>query len=111
MIIDAHRHAWRYQDHFQEDFRRKAIRTRARQEVDLTVKFSEYQETSPEEVRTIVFGGKAKLSGLWVEDQYVADYVAAHSDSLIGFISVDPTQNGWEKDLYAGHQELGLKVI
>jgi len=24
---------------------------------------------------------------------------------------VDPTQNGWEKELYAGHQELGLRGI
>ena len=111
MIIDSHSHAWRYPDHFQEDFRRQAIRARAGQEVDLTVKFREYQETSPEEVRTIVFGGKARLSGLWVGDQYVADYVAAHPDSLIGFLSVDPTQKGWEKELYVGHQELGLKGV
>ena len=111
MIIDAHSHAWRYPDHFQEDFRRQAIQARAGQEVDLTVKYSEYQDASPEEVRTIVFGGKARLSGLWVEDQYVADYVSAHSDSLIGFLSVDPTQKDWEKELYVGHQELGLKGI
>ena len=111
MIIDAHSHAWRYPDHFQEDFRIQAIRARAGQEVDLTVKYSEYQDTSPEEVRTIVFGGKARLSGLWVEDQYVADYVAEHPDSLIGFLSVDPTQKDWEKELYVGHQELGLKGI
>ena len=111
MIIDAHSHAWRYPDHFQEDFRRQAIQARAGQEVDLTVKYSEYQDTSPEEVRTIVFGGKARLSGLWVEDQYVADYVSAHPDSLIGFLSVDPTQKDWEKELYVGHQELGLKGI
>ena len=71
MILDAHSHAWRYPDHFQEDFRRQAIQARAGQEVDLTVKYSEYQDASPEEVRTIVFGGKARLSGLWVEDQYV----------------------------------------
>ena len=111
MIIDAHSHAWRYPDHFQEDFRRQAIQARAGQEVDLTVKYSEYQDASPEEVRTIVFGGKARLSGLWVEDQYVADYVSAHPDSLIGFLSVDPTQKDWEKELYIGHQELGLKGI
>ena len=111
MIIDAHSHAWRYPDHFQEDFRRQAIQARAGQEVDLTVKFSEYQDASPDEVRTIVFGGKARLSGLWVEDQYVADYVSAHPDSLIGFLSVDPTQKDWEKELYVGHQELGLKGI
>ena len=89
----------------------QAIRARAGQEVDLTVKYNEYREASPEEVRTIVFGGKARLSGLWVEDQYVADYVAANPDSLIGFLSVDPTQKGWEKELYVGHQELGLKGI
>ena len=111
MIIDAHSHAWRYPDHFQEDFRRQAIQARAGQEVDLTVKYSEYQDASPEEVRTIVFGGKARLSGLWVEDQYVADYVSAHPDSLIGFLSVDPTQKDWEKELYVGHQELDLKGI
>ena len=111
MIIDAHSHAWRYPDHFQEDFRRQAIQARAGQEVDLTVKYSEYQDASPVEVRTIVFGGKARLSGLWVEDQYVADYVSAHPDSLIGFLSVDPTQKDWEKELYVGHQELGLKGI
>ena len=111
MIIDAHSHAWRYPDHFQEDFRRQAIQARAGQEVDLTVKYSEYQDASSEEVRTIVFGGKARLSGLWVEDQYVADYVSAHPDSLIGFLSVDPTQKDWEKELYVGHQELSLKGI
>ena len=111
MIIDSHSHAWRYPDHFQEDFRRQAIRARAGQEVDLTVKYNEYREATPEEVRTIVFGGKARLSGLWVEDQYVADYVAANPDSLIGFLSVDPTQKGWEKELYVGHQELGLKGV
>ena len=111
MIIDAHSHAWRYPDHFQEDLRRQAIQARAGQEVDLTVKYSEYKDASPEQVRTIVFGGKARLSGLWVEDQYVADYVSAHPDSLIGFLSVDPTQKDWEKELYIGHQELGLKGI
>ena len=111
MIIDAHSHAWRYPDHFQEDFRMQAIRARAGQEVDLTVKYNEYREASPEEVRTIVFGGKARLSGLWVEDQYVADYVAANPDSLIGFLSVDPTQRGWKEELRLGHQELGLKGV
>ena len=89
----------------------QAIRARAGQEVDLTVKYNEYREASPEEVRTIVFGGKARLSGLWVEDQYVADYVAANPDSLIGFLSVDPTQRGWKEELRLGHQELGLKGV
>ena len=42
---------------------------------------------------------------------YVADYVAAHPDTLIGFLSLDPTQPGWEEELRDGHQELSLRGI
>ncbi len=111
MIIDAHSHAWKYPDHFQEDFRMQAIRARAGQEVDLTVNYDDYRATAPEEVRTIVFGGKARLSGLWVEDQYVADYVAAAHGTVIGFLSVDPTQENWQEEMRHGHQQLGLRGI
>ena len=41
----------------------------------------------------------------------VADYVAAHPDTLIGFLSVDPTQPGWEKEMRDGHEVLGLRGI
>ena len=111
MIIDAHSHAWKYPDHFQKDFRMKAIRAREGQEVDLTVNYDDYRATAPEEVRTIVFGGKARLSGLWVEDQYVADYVAAAHGTVIGFLSVDPTQDNWQEEMRHGHQQLGLRGI
>jgi predicted TIM-barrel fold metal-dependent hydrolase len=111
MIIDVHSHVWKYPDHFTDDFRKQAIRARAGQEVDLTVNFEDYRSEAPVDVKTIVFGGKAKLSGLWVDDTYVADYVAAHPDSLIGFLSVDPTQNGWEDEMRHGHEELHLKGI
>ena len=64
-----------------------------------------------DDFRTIVFGGKAKLSGTWVPDEYVADYVAAHPQHLIGFLSVDPTQPGWEDEMREGHEQLGLRGI
>jgi predicted TIM-barrel fold metal-dependent hydrolase len=111
MIIDVHSHAWTYPLHFSDDFVDQARRARAGVEVDLTVRFDEYAATTSEAVRTIVFGGKAKLSGLWVDDQYVADYVAAHADQLLGFLSLDPTQPGWEEELRFGHQELKLRGI
>src|SRR5262245_25750692 len=111
MIIDVHSHAWAYPEHFTDDFRQQARRARAGVEVDLTVRFEEYQARAAESVRTIVFGGKARLSGLWVDDHYVANYVAAHPDKLIGFLSLDPTQTGWEEELRFGHQELGLRGI
>lgn len=111
VIIDVHSHTWQYPEHFTGDFRQQAKRARAGVEVDLTVRYDEYQAAATEDIRTIVFGGKAKLSGLWVDDRYVADYVAAHADQLIGFLSVDPTQDGWQEELRTGHQELGLRGV
>jgi predicted TIM-barrel fold metal-dependent hydrolase len=114
MIVDVHSHAWDFPRHFGEDFRRQAARARAGREVDLTVRWEVYcraTQTAGQPVRTVVFGGKARRSGLWVDDRYVAEYVAAHADRLVGFLSVDPTQPLWEQELRHGHRELGLRGI
>ena len=111
MIVDIHSHAWRYPEHFSDDFRAQARRARAGTEVDLTVRYDEYRRTASTADHTVVFGGKARLSGLWVDDRYVADYVAIDPARLIGFLSVDPTQPDWENELRVGHEELGLKGI
>ncbi len=111
MILDVHSHCWEYPQHFGDDFVAQAKRARAGQEVDLTVRYQEYRNSCPEETKTIVFGGKAKLSGIWVDDDYVAQYVRQHPETLIGFLCIDPTQPGWEEELRYGHQELGLKGV
>lgn len=113
MIIDIHSHFWRFPGDFSEDFIRQARRARAGAPVDLTVTYEAYRKHLPtdEVVKTVVFGGKAKLSGLWIDDQTIASYVARHPEDLIGFLSVDPTQDGWEREMRAGHEELGLRGI
>jgi predicted TIM-barrel fold metal-dependent hydrolase len=111
MIIDIHSHIWKYPLHFSDDFRLQASRARAGDEVDLTVVHEAYQQHASEATRTVVFGGKARLSGLWVPDEFVAEYVAQHSENTIGFLSIDPTQEGWEEELRYGHQQLGLQGI
>ena len=112
MIIDVHSHTWEYPQHFNDDFRQQASRAKGGSEFDLTVTLDAYRSTGGSKAdRTIVFGGKAKLSGLWVDDEYVAQYVAADPDHLIGFLSVDPTQDGWQKEMEVGHQELGMRGI
>ncbi len=111
MLVDVHSHAWSYPEHFSADFRDQARHARAGVEVDLTVRYAEYRQTATEADITIVFGGKAQLSGLWVDDRYVADYVAQDPQRLIGFLSVDPTCDGWYRELHVGHQELGLRGI
>src|SRR6476619_1347651 len=110
-MIDVHSHVWQYPEHFSDDFRRQARRAKAGVELDLTVRYEDYDAASLPDVRTIVFGGKAKLSGVWVDDRHVAAYVAAHADTLIGFLSIDPTQPGWEDELHEGHEDLGLRGI
>jgi predicted TIM-barrel fold metal-dependent hydrolase len=111
MIIDMHSHTWDDRRHFSDEFRRQAARARGGQPVDLSVNYQAYRDAASDDVRTIVFGGKARLSGIWVPDQYVAEYQAAHPETLIGFLALDPTQPGWEDELRVGHRELGLRGI
>lgn len=111
MVVDVHSHFFRYPDHFNEDFRFQARRSRKGVEIDLSVRWEEYSRSATECARTIVFGGKAKLSGLWVPDRDVAAYVAGHPDKLIGFLSLDPTQPGWREEMEEGRRELHLQGI
>lgn len=111
MIIDVHSHAWEYPKHFGDDFRQQAVCARGGTEVDLTVRYEEYRKTAPDDCRTVVFGGKARLSGLWVDDVSVARYVAQDPARLVGFLSLDPMQAGWEYEMREGHEGLGLRGI
>ncbi len=110
-LIDVHSHYWKYPQHFSEDFKTQAKRARGDVELDLTVRWEDYAAQARGCDKTIVFGGKAKLSGLWVPDREVAAYAAEHPDKLIGFLSLDPTQPGWQDELVEGHQGLRMKGI
>lgn len=111
MIIDIHSHAWNFPADFSDDFIAQAGRARPGVRVDMSATYEAYRASAPDDTTTIVFGGKAKLSGLWVDDKTVADYVARDAKRLIGFMSVDPTQDGWEREMRVGHEELGLRGI
>jgi hypothetical protein len=79
VLIDVHSHFWEYPKHFSQSFKAQARRARGDVEVDLTVRWDDYVATGRSCDKTIVFVGKAKLSGLWVPDREVAAYVAQHS--------------------------------
>jgi uncharacterized protein len=111
MVVDVHTHAWDYQNHFTAAFRKDALRARAGVEVDLSVRLDDYLANAPADIRALVFGGKAKLSGVWIPDDYVAAFVAQRPDILIGFMSLDPTQPGWEDEMRYGCEELKLRGI
>ncbi|MEO6924000.1 MAG: amidohydrolase family protein [Bryocella sp.] len=111
MLIDIHSHYFRYPEHFSESFKEQSKRSRNGVETDLTVRWADYQATAADCARTVVFGGKARLAGLWVPDHEVAAYVRTQPDRLIGFMSVDPTQKGWQDELEEGRVDLKLKGI
>lgn len=108
MITDIHSHAWPFPQAFSKEMMSQASAAKAGEVVDLTIRLEDYRNAAPKGTRTVVFGGKARLSGLWVEDDYVAQYVAQDPELLVGFLSLDPTQEGWEEEMRYGHEELGL---
>ena len=80
MLVDVHSHYWEYPEHFSDDF--KTCRHGARAAMSKWILPCAGTNTPRRRglaTRPIVFGGKAKLSGLWVPDQDVADYVASAS--------------------------------
>lgn len=111
MVVDVHSHAWSYPDHFSEQFHEEARRARAGVEVDLRVRYDHYLANAPKDIRAIVFGGKARLSGVQIPDDYVAQYVAQDPQRLIGFMSLDPTQAGWEDEMHYGREVLKMRGI
>jgi predicted TIM-barrel fold metal-dependent hydrolase len=110
MIVDIHSHVWAFPDHFSAAFRHQASLAQGGAEIDLSTPIERYWATCPDDetVVRVVFGGKAKLSGLWVDDAYVAQHVSDHRERLLGFLALDPTRDGWQDEMRYGHQELGL---
>jgi len=109
-IVDVHAHCFPRPDCFSEDFVRQASRARG-SEANLVTDYRRYWDQAPPETRVIVFGGKAKRSGLWVDDADVAAQMAGDPQRLIGFLSLDLSQPGWREELAAGHQGLGLRGV
>jgi predicted TIM-barrel fold metal-dependent hydrolase len=110
MMVDVHTHVFPTSDVFFGNFIAEASRAR-NEPVDLITHYDDYRATSAGCDITICFGGKARLAGLWVDDRMVASYVQQDPARLIGFLSLDPTQPGWEEELSSGHQELGLRGV
>lgn len=110
MIIDVHAHFWPDISAFAPETIRQAERARGGP-VNLVTDYADYWANAPEGVRVIIFGGKARLSGFWQEDDVVAREVARDPERLIGFLSVDLSQPGWREDMERGHRELKLRGV
>ncbi len=88
---DIHTHAWSQPAHMADFFIKEAEIARGRP-FDLSVYFEPFMAASEPCDKVVVFGGKARLNGLWVPDDFVANFVARAPHKLLGFAACDPTQ-------------------
>lgn len=110
MIIDVHTHAMRYPDHLTDDFVREADRARGFH-VDLTVEFDEYMRVMEPVDRCIVFGMKARHTGFYVPNDWIAAFAARAPEKIVPFMSLDPTEPDFLDDFEHSHRDLGLRGI
>lgn len=110
MVVDVHAHLLDHHTDMDESFLAATGHSKTGG-VDLTSRWEKYEAAAPDGTMAIVFGGKARLSGFWVDDTKVAAFAAQHPNSVIGFMGIDPTQPGWQDEMIYAHRELGLRGI
>lgn len=104
---NIHAHVWDPERHIGAKTRAEADRSRGGP-MDLSTDFDDLMADGEHFERTVVFGLKARLTGYWVPDDYVADFVARAPHRLVGFACCDPTEDGALEELRVGIEELGL---
>jgi predicted TIM-barrel fold metal-dependent hydrolase len=107
---NVHAHAWDQALHFAPETVREADLSRGRP-LDLTVRFEEFMQDMGPFDRVAVFGLKARRTGYWVPDEYVADFVARAPARLVGFAACDPTQPGYMEQLVHAVEDLRLRGL
>src|SRR5450432_1202934 len=104
--IDCHTHLMWYPDHLSEQYADEALASKLvklKRSGGLAYsanlnkhcydsKPEQHWEASASVDRVVVFGIQAKASGIWVPNEVISDYVAAHPEKIEGWASVDPTQ-------------------
>jgi predicted TIM-barrel fold metal-dependent hydrolase len=107
---NVHSHAWDTAVHFLPETVHEADLSRG-VPLDLTVSIEPFlQDIQPFE-KVIVFGLKARRTGYWVPDEYVAEFVAKAPHKLIGFAACDPTQENSLAELSDAINRLKLKGV
>ena len=90
MLVDCHTHLFAYPGHLSEEFVTEANARSRGFPMDLNVTPERHWRAMQGVDKAIVFGLRALHSGLWVPNEYVAEYAASHPEKLIGFGAVDP---------------------
>ncbi len=107
---NIHTHAWDAALHFTPETIRESDLSRG-YPLDLTVKIGPYLDDMEPFEKVVVFGLKARRTGYWVPDEYVAEFVARAPGKLIGFAGCDPTQPEHFSELRHAIEHLHLRGV
>lgn len=107
---NIHTHTWNASLHFASETIRETDLSRG-YPLDLTVKLEPFLEDMAPFDHVIVFGLKARRTGYWVPDDYVADFVRRAPEKLVGFAACDPTQPEHFEELKYAVEHLGLHGV
>lgn len=110
MILDVHAHYWPSRSIFSPQTIAQAERVRGGP-IEVVTDYRHYWANAPADTRVIIFGGKARRSGVWQDDIIIAEQVATDPKRYIGFLSLDLAQPGWREELEYGHQKLKLRGV
>jgi predicted TIM-barrel fold metal-dependent hydrolase len=107
---NIHTHAWDQALHFEAQTVIETDISRGYR-LDLSVKVDKFLRDMEPFERVAVFGLKARRTGYWVPDTYIADFVANSPDKLVGFASCDPTQPYYMEELEYAVEDLRLRGL
>ena len=107
---NVHTHAWDSALHFQPETIREADLSRG-YPLDLTVRLEPFLQDMSAFEKVVVFGLKARRTGYWVPDDYVAEFVARAPEKLVGFACCDPTQPEHFEELKYAIEHLKLRGV
>jgi predicted TIM-barrel fold metal-dependent hydrolase len=79
--------------------------------LDLTTPIDRFLEEMAPFERVAVFGLKARRTGYWVPDEFVAEFVAHAPNKLVGFAACDPTQPEYLDELHFAFDSLKLRGL
>jgi predicted TIM-barrel fold metal-dependent hydrolase len=109
VIVDCHTHIWR-REHWSDEMATESARARSAPAV-LHVEAETHWQAVQAVDKAIVFGLYTLHLGLVVPNDFVAGYVAQHSDRLIAFACIDPHQPHYLEELDRATRELKMRGL